>query len=139
MAASKVERTEAQRFIAGFELANVVVALAAALVAYLVVGPGPLHLGVVVGGLLSVLNLRAMVWLGWRLIHAPRHTKTRYAILFVAKLGVLGLLVWGALAALAADPLGLMIGFSSILPSILIMAVKKSLDPLEVARKGEQL
>ncbi|TNF32724.1 MAG: ATP synthase subunit I [Deltaproteobacteria bacterium] len=131
------KRSEAARFIRGFEITNLTVGLIAALVTYFVAGPGPIHLGVVVGAAISVLNLRAMVWLGGKVIAAGRHSRTRYAVIFGLKLAALVGVVWATMSLLPVEPLGMMIGFSTILPAILLMTVKKSLEPVEAARKGD--
>lgn len=137
IADARPKKSEAARFIRGLEITNLMVGVIAVTVAYLVAGPGPLHLGVVVGAAISALNLRAMVWLGGKVISAGRHSRTRYAVIFGLKLAVLVAVVWGAMSALPVEPLGLMLGFSTILPAILLMTVKKSLEPVEANRKGE--
>lgn len=131
------KRSEAARFIRGFEITNLMVGIIAVTVSYLVAGPGPIHLGVVVGAVISVFNLRAMVWLGGKVIAAGRHSRTRYAVIFGLKLAILVGVVWAAMSLLPVEPLGMMIGFSTILPAILLMSVKKSLEPVEAARKGD--
>jgi len=131
-------KSEAARFIRGFEITNLMVGIIAVTITSLVAGPGPLQLGVLVGAVISVLNLRAMVWLGGKVIAAGRHSRTRYAVIFGLKLAVLVAAVWAAMSLLPVEPLGMMIGFSTILPAILLMTVKKSLEPVEAARKGDQ-
>lgn len=137
MTPARDPKSEVVRWLHGFELANVMIGVIAVAVVFMVDGSGPLHLGVLVGATLGALNLRAMIWLGGKVLHAPKHTRTRYAVIFGLKLAVLIGAVWLAMNSLPVAPLGMMLGFSTLLPAMLLMTVKKSLEPVEAAHKGE--
>jgi len=120
---------EARRFLRQLEIANGMVAAVALVITHLAMGPGPLLTGVLVGGLVCAVNLRAMIWLGMRVILARQHSRGFYGMLFALKLGLLGAMVWAALSLLAITAVGFMIGFSSILPALLAMTLKRALEP----------
>ena len=129
MSLSPEQKSEARTFMRQLEVANVVIAALGTAIAHLATGSGPMARGVLVGGALCVLNLRAMVWLGGKVLYAPKRTRKFYAALFAGKLAILGLLVWASLAFLPVQPFGFMLGFSTLLPALLITNVRKSLEP----------
>lgn len=129
MSLSPEQKSEARVFLRQLEVANIIIAALATAIAHLATGSSPMALGVLVGGALCVLNLRAMVWLGGKLILAPKRTRGSYAVLLVMKLALLGIIVWGALALLPVEPFGFILGFSTLLPALVIMTFRKSLEP----------
>lgn len=132
-------RLEGERFVFQLEVTNLVLVLVGAAACHLAFGPGPRLWGELVGGLINILNLRAMVFLGRRIMatgasHAgaapgeASRGKLKYVILFALKLGVLCAAVWLALAYLPIESIGFLIGFSTLLPAALIATALRSLD-----------
>jgi hypothetical protein len=118
------------RTLEGVNLALVGVAL---VVSHLFAGFGPFLYGVLAGGLLGAFNLRGMVWLTRRLIAAEAGSRSRYAVLFAAKLALLGSVVWVVLSRLPVDSVGFLVGFSTVLPAALWIAFLRSLEPAPAA------
>jgi len=125
---SKKTRNEGERFALRLELVNLTLVAVAFVIAHLAFGVGPTMWGALVGGLIGALNLRAMVFLGKRILHGPRQARAIYTILFALKLGAICTLVWLALAHLPIDAIGFLIGFSTLLPAMLVTAALKILD-----------
>ena len=125
---TKRVRTPGERMVLQLEVTNLVLVVLAIVVAHLAAGLGPMMYGVAVGGLIGVLNLRAMVWLGRRILLGKQRGRAKYAVLFALKLGVLCTVVWLALANLPIDSLGFLIGFSTLLPAALVATALKTLD-----------
>ncbi|MFO0749467.1 MAG: ATP synthase subunit I [Myxococcota bacterium] len=131
--AKKAPRTEGERFALQLEITNLVLVLVAAAGCHLAFGPGPRLWGALVGGLIGAANLRAMVFLGRRIMASGGNAeaqkgKLKYVILFALKLGVLCTVVWLALANLPIDSIGFLIGFSTLLPAMLIATALRSID-----------
>ncbi len=129
--------SDAIRFLHQLELANVIIVMVAVAVTHLAVGAGMVLSGVLAGGLIGVLNLRAMIWLGGKVLRGPKRSRAFYGVLFASKLVVLMTVIWLALSYLPIAPLGFLIGFSGLLPAVLAMTVKKSLEPVEATQNGE--
>lgn len=128
---------EALRHIRTLEITNAVLAVIAVVVTHLLAGDGPLLWGVVAGAAVNVLNLRSMVWLGRRVTRAGHRSKKFYAALFAAKLAAILVVCWAVLTYLPILPLGFVLGFSTLMPATLVLALKKGLEPVTPARHGE--
>jgi len=130
-------KSEGERFVRLLELVNLVLVLVASAAVHLASGWGPLLWGTLVGGGIGVLNLRAMVFLGRRIImqrpgpHGPDGVatgKAKYMILFTLKLVLLCTVVWLCLDLLPIDSIGFLIGFSTLLPAALVATALKSIE-----------
>ncbi len=127
--AAKKARTPGERLVFQLEVTNLVLVVLAIVITHLAAGLGPMMYGVAVGGLVGVLNLRSMVWLGRRILLGKQRGRAIFAVLFALKLGVLCAVVWLTLANLPIESLGFLIGFSTLLPSALIATALKTQDP----------
>lgn len=91
----------------------------------LVIGFGfsqPLGVGVAVGALVSVLNLRFVVWALGKLLDAARGiggSSLVWTLLLGSKMAILMGIVWYLLSVVGVDAVGFTIGFSAFLPAIL--------------------
>ena len=126
---------ESKRFLRTFERLNLLLVVAAAGVAGFAMGPGAFLWGVLVGGAFTILNIRALSWLAERLIaggpgagDAPR-SRAVYVVLFLAKFTALCGAIWAALTYLPVAPLGVLTGFSSLLPAMLLATLAATLAP----------
>ena len=121
-------RTDGERFVRTLELTNLAIALVAMVAVHVFAGAGPMLWGTLVGGLICVLNLRAMIFLGRRLLSSVPGKRHVWGLLFATKLVVLGSVVWLCLATLPLDSLGFLIGFSTLLPASLVTTFIRTLD-----------
>ena len=81
-----------------------------------------LAVGVAVGALVSILNLRFVVWAIGKLLDAARGiggSSLVWSLLLTSKMTILMAIIWFLLSALALDVVGFTIGFSAFLPAIL--------------------
>ncbi len=120
--------TDGERFVRLIELTNVVLALLAIVAVHVFAGAGPLLWGTLIGALIGVLNLRAMVFIGRRLLGSTPGKRHVWGILFTAKLIVLSTVVWLCLSMLPVDSIGFLIGFSTLLPGALIATFIRTLE-----------
>lgn len=121
-------RTDGERFVRLIEVTNLALALLAIVAVHVFAGAGPLLWGTLVGGAICVLNLRAMIFIGRRLLTSTPGKRHVWGILFTFKLIVLSSVVWLCLATLPIDSLGFLIGFSTLLPAALIATFIRTLE-----------
>ena len=120
--------SEAERTIRQFEIINLVLLAVAVVVTHLLAGPGPFLWGVIVAGVLGALNLRAMVFVGKRILTSRYKSRAFWAAIFGAKLIVLCTAVWLCLSYLPIQSLGFLVGFSTVLPATLVLTVVRALE-----------
>lgn len=136
-----VDLNQAIRAMRKVELINLVLILLAAATVHVLSGPGPFLWGVLVGGLIGVLNLRTMIFLTRRIFTAESRSRALWSILFILKLGVLCAAIWLSLSALPLDAIGFLIGFAMLLPASLVFTLVRALEPAkatDTALQGEQ-
>jgi len=121
-------RSEGERVVRQFELSNLALAVLAFVITHVVAGAGPFLWGVLVGGALGVLNLRSMVFIGRRILTSRQHSRAMWGALFGLKLIILCTVVWLCLTYLPIHSLGFLVGFSTILPATLVLAVIRALE-----------
>jgi hypothetical protein len=86
---------------------------AIAIVALLVLG-GDAAIGVIIGGVLSLGDGLAIVWLAGELLDPSRKTnKAALLIVLLLKLAVVGALLWASLAVWGISGLGVIIGLAA--------------------------
>ncbi len=110
------------------ELTNLAVAVLATVSVHVFAGPGLLLWGALTGGVICVLNLRALIFLGRKLLTSTPDKRRLWGVLFAAKLIVLGTVVWLSLKHLPVDSIGFLIGFSALLPAALIATFIRTLE-----------
>lgn len=120
--------TEGERLMRKLELSNLILALVAIVAVHVFAGAGPMLWGTLVGGLIGVLNLRAMIFLGKRLLASQSGKRHVWGLLFTAKLVVLSSIVWLVLSTLPLDSIGFLIGFSTLLPASLVTTFIRALE-----------
>lgn len=120
--------SQGERFVRTLELTNLALAVLAVVSVHVFAGAGPLLWGTLVGGAIGVANLRAMVFLGRRLLQSEPGKRRVWGLLFASKLIVLCALVWLVLATLPIDSLGFIIGFSTLLPAGLVATFIRTLE-----------
>ena len=96
-------------------------------------GLGEMTWGVVVGGLMGIANFAALKWLGAKVFSGEQHSRTFYAGLFMGKLTALMGCIALCLLVLPIEPLGFLIGISTLFPSIMITFFWRSLSPARSA------
>ena len=121
-------RTEGERIIRQFEIINLVLAVLTVVVVHVLAGPGAFLWGALVGGALGVLNLRGMVFLGRRILKSRTRSRGVWMALFGVKLVLLSTVVWLCLSQLPIEPLGFLVGFSTPLPSSLVLTAVRALE-----------
>lgn len=126
---TKSELTPGERVIRQFELINLTLALLAAVLVHVLAGAGPFLWGTLVGGALGVLNLRGMVFVGRRILRSQTKSRAVWMALFAFKLAILCTIVWLCLTQLPLEPLGFLVGFSTLLPSTLVLTAVRALSP----------
>ncbi|MBL8788667.1 MAG: hypothetical protein JNJ59_27470 [Deltaproteobacteria bacterium] len=122
------KRSDGERMVLQFELCNLALAVLAFVIVHVVAGEGAFLWGTAVGGLIGVLNLRAMVFLGRRILRSQTKSRAVWATLFVFKLAVLCTVVWLCLDRLPISSLGFLVGFSTLLPAALLMTAIRALE-----------
>lgn len=122
------KRTEGERTIRQFELINLALAVLAAVLVHVLAGPGEFLWGTLVGGALGVLNLRAMIFVGRRLLTAESRSRVAWGVVFTLKLATLCGLVWLCLSQLPINSLGFLVGFSTMLPATLVLTAVRALE-----------
>ena len=120
-----------RRIVGAIERANVVLALAALALTHLLAGVGPLLYGAVFGAVVGILNFRLLVWLGERLLRAPQRSKGFYSALFAIKIVAVLTVVGLVLRYTGVEPLGFLIGISTLLPAIFGVGLFASLAPAD--------
>lgn len=120
---------QAHRFLAAVERTNLVLVLIALVVTHLAAGFGLVWNGVAAGGVLGAVNWRAVAWLAGRFLAAPKRARGFYAAVAGVKMVVLMGAVWAVLALLPVDPLGFLIGVSTLMASIFGTSFWISLSP----------
>ncbi|MFT7580561.1 MAG: hypothetical protein ACI9MR_002232 [Myxococcota bacterium] len=128
--------SEGERYIQRVETSNLIFALVAVLLTHLLAGAGPILYGVIVGAAACILNLRGMVWLGRRIIAAPKKSRGFYLALFGTKIAALMAGIWLVLSNFEVAPLGFLIGFSTILPASVTATLMRGLAPAEPAQSA---
>lgn len=134
-------KSEGERTVRQFELSNLALAVLAFVITHVIAGAGTFLWGVLVGGLLGVLNLRSMVFIGRRILTSRQHGRALWGVLFGFKLLVLCTIVWLCLTYLPIHSLGFLVGFSTILPATLVLAAIRALERApgpEPTRHGER-
>ncbi len=117
-----------ERAIRQFELINLALAVLTAVVVHVLAGWGPFLWGALVGGLIGVLNLRAMVFIGRRVIRAQQRSRLAWGVLFMFKLVLLCTVVWLCLSQLPLNSIGFLVGMSTVLPSTLVLTAVRALE-----------
>jgi hypothetical protein len=84
--------------------------------------------GTITGAAICILNLRALIFLGRKLLTSTPDKRRVWGALFAAKLIILGTVVWLALNHLPVDSIGFLIGFSTLLPAALIATFIRTLE-----------
>jgi ABC-type uncharacterized transport system YnjBCD ATPase subunit len=133
--------SEGQRLVRLIELTNLAIAALAVVAVHVFAGPGTMLWGAVAGAAICVLNLRAMVFLGRKLLTSTPDKRRVWGVLFAAKLIVLGTVVWLALRYLPLDSIGFLIGFSALLPAGLVATSIRALErstPVPPTTHGER-
>jgi len=125
---NKKQLTDGDRFIRTIELTNAALAALAIVAVHVFAGAGPLLWGTLVGAAIGILNLRAMVFLGRRLLTSGPSKRHVWGLLFATKLVVLSAIVWLVLATLPLDSRGFLIGFSTLLPAGLVATFIRTLE-----------
>lgn len=121
-------RTPGERTVLQFELINVALVLVATLVVHVLTGPGPFLWGTLVGGGLGILNLRAMVFVGRRILRSKTRSKAAWMSVFALKLVILCTAVWLCLSLMPINSLGFLVGFSTLLPATLVLSAVRALE-----------
>ena len=111
------------------ERLNLVLSIIAVAAVHLAAGAGELWYGVIVGGVLGILNLRAMVWLGTRTLRSQQRSRRTYALLFGTKLAILLALIWLLLSTLPIAPVGFVIGLATLMPAVLLATLWVATQP----------
>jgi hypothetical protein len=111
------------------ERLNLVLAGLAVALVHLLGGSGLLWNGCLVGALCGVANWRAVVFLGRRIALAKPGSRGAYAILFGAKLALLLTVIYLAFRLVPMEPLGFLIGISTLLPTIFLASLVQILTP----------
>ena len=140
MSAAKKTRTDGERTILQFEVINLSLAVLAAVLVHVLAGAGPFLWGTLVGGALGVLNLRAMVFVGRRILNSQNRSRVAWAVVFTLKLVLLCTIVWLCLSQLPINSLGFLVGFSTMLPSTLVLTAVRALEraPTATTTHGER-
>jgi len=134
------KKSEGERTILQFELINLSLAVLATVLVHVLMGPGPFLWGTLVGGVLGVLNLRSMVFVGRRILVSQNRSRVAWALVFTLKLVLLCTIVWLCLSQLPIDSIGFLVGFSTMLPSTLVLTAVRALEraPTAVTKHGER-
>jgi hypothetical protein len=120
-------RSPGERTVRQFELINVVRVLLAFVLVHLLAGLGPFLWGTLVGGVLGILNLRAMVFVGRRIMRSKTRSRGPWMAVFALKLALLCTAVWLCLSLLPIYSLGFLVGFSTLLPATLVLSAVRAL------------
>lgn len=107
-------------FIKGLVLKTLVLGIAASLAA---LGLAEMHLAqsVLIGTVVSVLNLRFVQWISQKLVDSAKEGSVHpglWAALLVLKMTLLFFVIWLIVVEFGFDAIGFVIGFSSFLPAI---------------------
>ena len=89
--------------------------------------------GVVTGGLIGIGNFAALKWLGSKVVSGQQHSRTFYATLFMGKITALMGVIALCLLLLPIEPLGFLLGISTLFPAIMITFFWRSLTPASPA------
>jgi len=119
---------DGQRLARLIELTNLAVSVLAIVSVHVFAGPGTMLWGALTGALICVLNLRALIFLGRKLLVTSPDKRRIWGALFAAKLVILGSVVWLSLNHLPIDSIGFLIGFSELLPAALIATFIRTLE-----------
>lgn len=108
-------------FIYGVIRKSLAVGAIAATIGWLAMGTVELGLAVLVGTLISALNLRTVAWAIRKMLEAGRdgdETAGAWTLVLAGKLLALIASVWVLIAYAGVDAVGFALGFSSFLPAI---------------------
>ncbi len=83
--------------------------------------------GLLAGGVIGAANLLALGWLGKRLLNGDPSAKMRAALLLALKMGVVGVVVIGALVLLQPQPMALLVAFTAA-PAALMVAARAAMN-----------
>lgn len=111
-----------ERFLVRAERLNLALAVGAVCVGGLVWGPTWTYVSLAAGGLLSVLNLRAIAYMGRRLLQGGVSGRNAAAALFGVKFAVLAVLCYVAVVVAGVEIVPFMIGASTLLIALPIAA-----------------
>ena len=125
--------SEIPTFLRHVDRVLVTLVLLASVLSAVVFGLGEMTWGVVVGGLVGIGNFASLKWLGSKVFSGDQPSRTFYASLFMGKLTALMGVIALCLLMLPLEPLGFLIGISTLFPSIMITFFWRSLSPARSA------